>query len=980
MSDLHEGLDRGLVEHLGAAAIAVDPAGGVVSWNDQAAILFGVSRDEALGEDVRRVLRDERLREVVDALLSGGALDAEVALQDPLGVEMLCFVRVTPIEEQRRRVGAVALAVDISHRRRFEQRLQAQYAAARVLAEASDIDEATGRFLREIGEAIGWDAGDVWVFDEEAGVFRFVDLWVGPRLKAEPLLEAGRTVTFRWGDGLPGRVLSEGAPSWIPDIREDGNFPRARHAAQAGVRAAFSFPIRRGDRILGVMEFFHRLPLETEPSLLEAMDAVGRQFGQFLERATVIEAMRHSDALKTSILEASLDPVIALDHRGAVMEWNSAAERAFGYSREEVIGREMAELIVPDDLRERHRAGFRRHIETGESRILGRPVELIGQRRDGSRFPVELTISRVDLPGPPTFTGFVRDITERKQAEATMVEAERRLRHALEAGKMGAWEWDIVSGRVEWSAGLERIHGIEEGSFAGTLEAFEADIHPGERERVRRAIERALAGLEPYRIEYRIVRPDRSQRWLEAIGDVQRDASGEPIRMHGVCMDVTERREADEVRARLYEGEQVARAQAEDARARLAFLAEASRILTSSLSYERTLAKVAELAVPRVADWCSVDMVDESGASQQVAVGHNDDEGRALLRTLRERFPPGLEGPGGLGEVLRTGEALIYPSVHEEMLRRVARSQEHLRILEALSMRSAMIVPLKARGRTMGAMTFGSTGRRFERSDLALAQELADRAAIAIDNARLYEERSAIARSLQRSLLPPALPEIPGIEVAARYQPAGEGFQVGGDFYDVYQRSPGEWAIVIGDVCGKGPEAAAVTGLARHTLRAASIEERSPSGSLLILNEALLQDGTDRFCTVAKGRLIPDADGANLIVACAGHHLPCVIRSDGTVEAVGEPGTLLGLFEDVTISDRTVRLGAGDAVIFYTDGVIDDRDGARSGNPRTLADLLQGVPEGPAEAIAHHIEGQAQKASPQGLRDDVAIVVVRVRP
>lgn len=978
MSDI-QGLEGRLIRQLGAAAVGVDRRGLVTLWNDHAEILFGVPRDEALGGDVRRVLAEDDLREVVEALFAGRAFDTEVALRDPLGAERLCFVRVSPVEERGEDAGAFALAVDISHRLRIEQRLEAQYAAARVLAEAPDLRSATARFLREVGEAIGWDAGDAWVFDEDSGVLRFVDLWVGRRVKAEPLREAGRTYAFRIGEGLPGRVLRDRSPVWISDVHEDDNFPRAPLAAKAGVRAAFSFPIRRGERILGAMEFFHRLPRLPDEELVEAMDAVGGQFGQFLERATAIEAMQASEALKSSILKASLDAVIVIDHRGTVIEWNSAAEEVFGFSREEAIGWEMAELIVPSDLREAHREGLRRYLQTGTSTVLGRPRELVAQRRGGVRFPVELTIARADLPGPATFTGYVRDITERKQAEAALVEGERMLRHALEAGRMGAWQWDIVSGRVDWTASLERIHGLEEGAFGGTVADFEADIHPEDLERVKRAIERALADAEPYRVEYRIVRPDGSQRWIEAIGDVRRDAAGAPVRMQGVCRDVTDRREAEEVRARLFEGEREARAEAESARGRLSFIAEASRILSSSLNYERTLAKLAELAVPWLADWCSVDMVDESGALHQVALGHSDEAMRELARTIRERYPPDLDAGEGIAQVLRTGEALVYPTIPEELIGTVARDEEHRRMLERLSIRSAMIVPLTARGRTLGAMTFASGDRSFDRSDLALAHDLADRAAVAIDNARLYEERSAIARSLQRSLLPPAIPEIPGVEVAARYEPAGEGFQVGGDFYDVFQRAEGEWAIAIGDVCGKGPEAAAVTGLARHTLRAAWLGEHTPSGSLRLLNEALLQSGTDRFCTVAKGRLAPEPGGARLTVACGGHHRPYLLRADGSGELVGELGTLLGVFEDVSITDRLVRLGPGDVVIFYTDGVIDDRGGHVDRAPTNIGHLLEGVPLDSAQAVVDHISEQVRRANPEGPKDDVAIVVLRVK-
>ncbi|HEX6262686.1 MAG TPA: PAS domain S-box protein [Actinomycetota bacterium] len=976
MSGVHEGLEARLFEHLGAAAVAVDREGVVRLWNDHAETLFGVSREDAVGHDVVKALHKDELAEVVQALTSASGLDAEVVLRDPLGADRLCFVRVSRLPQPAD--GAIALAVDISHRRLVEQRLEAQYAAAMVLAVATDVEKATRRFLREVGRAIGWDAGDVWILDADTQVMRFADLWAGPGVKGEHLAEAGRTHAFVAGEGLPGRVLASGGPVWIPDVGQDDNFPRKTLVMEAGVQAAFSFPIRLGDRVLGAMEFFHRDPRLPDEALLKAMDAVGVQFGQFLERATALEAMQESEALKASILKASLEAVIVIDHRGTVIDWNPAAERYFGYSREEALGWEMAEMIVPEDARARMREGLQRFLETGESRIMGRRHEMVAQRRGGARFPVEVTVVRTDLPGPPTFTGYVRDITERKQTEAALVEGERRLRHALEAGGMGAWEWDLGSGRVEWSASLERIHGLEKGSFAGTLEAFEADIHPDDRERVREAVDRALAGPDPYRIEYRIVRPDGSQRWLEAIGDVRRDSSGAPVRMHGVCMDVTDRREAEEIRTRLYEGEQAARAEAEAARARLSFLAEASRILSSSLNLERTLAKLAELAVPRLADWCSVEMVEEGGALKHVALGARDQELRQEVRAMRERYPPDPEGPQGMGRVLGSGEAIIYPEIPDDLVAAAARDEEHRHRLERLDTRSGMIVPLRARGRTLGAMTFASSARRFDDEDLALAQELADRAAVAIDNARLYEERSAIARSLQRSLLPPALPEIPGVDVAARYEPAGEGFQVGGDFYDVFQRTAGEWAIVIGDVCGKGPEAAAVTGLARHTLHAAWLGEHTPSGSLRLLNEALIKSGTDRFCTVAKGRIAPGQGGATLTVACGGHHRPYVLRASGDIEIVGEPGTLLGVFEDVTITDQTVRLGPGDVVIFYTDGVVDDRGGSADRSPRTLMDFLEGVPRDSAGAVADHIEEQVRKANPDGPQDDVAIVVLRV--
>ena len=203
---------------------------------------------------------------------------------------------------------------------------------------------------------------------------------------------------------------------------------------------------------------------------------------------------------------------------------------------------------------------------------------------------------------------------------------------------------------------------------------------------------------------------------------------------------------------------------------------------------------------------------------------------------------------------MRTGQAELYPEIPDEMLREGAVDEEHYRALIEIGMRSVIIVPMTTRGRTIGALTFvsGNSGRRFDEQDVELAQELARRCATAIDNARLYTERSYIARTLQQSLLPVELPDIPGVEAAARFRPTGEGNEVGGDFYDMFETGNRGWAVVMGDVCGKGPDAAAVTALARYTLRAAAMRERLPSRSLAVLNEALLRQRDDRrFCTVA---------------------------------------------------------------------------------------------------------------------------------
>jgi serine phosphatase RsbU (regulator of sigma subunit) len=291
-------------------------------------------------------------------------------------------------------------------------------------------------------------------------------------------------------------------------------------------------------------------------------------------------------------------------------------------------------------------------------------------------------------------------------------------------------------------------------------------------------------------------------------------------------------------------------------------------------------------------------------------------------------------------------------------------------------------VPMTTRGRTLGALTWvnGRSGRRFDEQDVELAQELARRCATAIDNARLYSDRAYIARTLQQSLLPVELPDIPGIETAARFRPTGEGNEVGGDFYDLFETGNRGWTVVMGDVCGKGPDAAAVTALARYTLRAAAMREQVPSRSLAVLNEALLRQRDDRrFCTVAYAYMEKLERGARAGISAGGHPLPLLLRPDGTVEHVGHPGTLLGVVPDPNLEDSLVMLEPGDSLVFYTDGVIEQRPGSNGVlDERRLAELVATCAGDGPDAIAARIEEAAVLSQNGHPRDDIAVLVLRV--
>jgi serine phosphatase RsbU (regulator of sigma subunit) len=283
----------------------------------------------------------------------------------------------------------------------------------------------------------------------------------------------------------------------------------------------------------------------------------------------------------------------------------------------------------------------------------------------------------------------------------------------------------------------------------------------------------------------------------------------------------------------------------------------------------------------------------------------------------------------------------------------------------------------------LGALAAGFDALDPARRDdaLALLEDLGLRAALALDNARLYAERSAIASTLQRSLLPPDLPRIPGAQLAARYRAAGDGIELGGDFYDCFATGGGEWALVIGDVCGKGAEATAITALARYTLRAAVLHSDRPSQVLAELNEALLRQGLDyRFCTVIYAAVTPRPEGCEVVIATGGHPLPLIMRAGGAVEQAGEPGTLLGIVRDPEISEQRVRLGSGDAIVLYTDGVVEASPADDALAPERLAELLHTCNGRDAGAIAEAVERRALEVQDGRLRDDVAVVVLRSTP
>jgi serine phosphatase RsbU (regulator of sigma subunit)/PAS domain-containing protein len=420
-----------------------------------------------------------------------------------------------------------------------------------------------------------------------------------------------------------------------------------------------------------------------------------------------------------------------------------------------------------------------------------------------------------------------------------------------------------------------------------------------------------------------------------------------------------------------------------DARSRADFLARAGAILDASLDYEETLRSVAQIAIPEIADWCAVSVLDDAGELQEVATAHVDSAQRELGRALRRRFPPDPQSTTGAVAVARSGETQYVRELTDEMLVAAIPNPEQLALVRRLGVRSVVIAALKARGRLLGTLTLANaeSGRLFERGDVQLAEELAARAGMAIDNARLYTERTRIAHTLQVKLLPERLPDIPDVLVAARYRAAGELNEVGGDFYDVFPRSPTDWALVVGDVSGKGAEAAAVTALARYTLRAAALENAPPSAALRRLNTAMIDDDTSQFATVALAYFARDGgSGVDVRLSLAGHPAPAILRRDGNVEMAGRFGMMVGLGIEPLLHDVELRLGAGDVLLLYTDGVTEAGPRGRPLGEHGVAAVLGELAGESPQAVVDAVERAAVAAQPGEPRDDIALLAIARAP
>ena len=602
----------------------------------------------------------------------------------------------------------ISVIQDASARKLAQQRALAQSAVSRALIESPTKVEAIPRVLRVIGEMLDWQVALYWMIDREEEVLRVHSAWRGGDGVLAEFESGSREMTLKRGQGLPGRVWAAGVPVWISDVAADPTLARAQLYRKTGLHAALAFPVRGPSEVLGVMEFFSFAIRGADEPLLHTVGGLGNQMGQYLERRRVENAIRANEARRAAMVESALDCIVTIDHEGRITEFNPAAERTFGYTREQAVGQSMAELIIPPSLREGHRRGMQRYLETSERRVLDQRIEITAMRSDHSEFPIELAITQLPVEGPPMFTGYMRDLTDRKRAEASrafLLKASEVLASSLDyAVTLRTVAELAVPAIADWCA-------VDMRSPSGSIERL-AVMHtdPSKLEFVRELEARYPADPDAPRGVHNVLRTGVAEHMEEIPESLLREAARDPehyqlIKKLGlrsyISVPLTTRSGIlgvitlvnAESRRRFEEQDvQVAK----DLARRAASAIENARLFQETMESQLRLeeqaaeleAQAAELERAkseleqaneslRIANDELVRKTQEAEAARAVADEANKAKS-AFLATMSHELRTPLNAIGGYAQLLEEGiRGPITPEQRED-LRRIRRSQSHL--------------------------------------------------------------------------------------------------------------------------------------------------------------------------------------------------------------------------------------------------------------------------------------------------------------
>jgi PAS domain S-box-containing protein len=536
---------------IGDAVVATDMEGRVAFLNAVAEEMTGWTGDSAKGEPLGTVFRvvDEEGGQSIDAAIAQVLREGEALgmIGRPVliakdGAEHAVDISASPIRSLRGdMIGAVMVFRVATARRREEQHRNARLAITEVLNQSISVEEAAAGFLRAVCENLRWDAGFFWLVDDEGQRLRCKAHWSPSGADPSHLLSQTHQCTFAAGEGLPGRVWALRKPAWISDLAQDGNFPRLAGAVLDGFRCAFACPVTIAGEVIGVIEFFTPRICEEDPDLLEMMTTAATSAGQFIERKWAEDELRRSEQELSEFFENAVVGMHWVGPDGKVIRVNRAELEMLGYSREEYLGRHIAEFHADEevicDILDRLRAG---------EKLTEYPARL--RCKDGTikHVLIDSSVRWKDDQFVHTRC-FTRDVTQRTLAEAALADARARLQAALDAGSIATWTWDIPNNRLFADDNLAQLFNLPpREANGGALDRYVEAIHPEDVARVMAALDLAVERDELYEADYRVVQADGSVRWVAARGKAERDGKGRPVRMPGVLVDITARKQLED--------------------------------------------------------------------------------------------------------------------------------------------------------------------------------------------------------------------------------------------------------------------------------------------------------------------------------------------------------------------------------------------------------------------------------------------------
>ena len=690
---------------------------------------------------------------------------------------------------------------------------------------------------------------------------------------------------------------------------------------------------------------------------------------------------------------------IVADREGTIVYANDAVEALLGRSATSLIGQPVTTL-VPRRLLAAHRAAFARWAEADTDGFDGRNLRLPAVTATGDELPVGAVLSPVAGPdGRDHVLALIRPRDAPHEAvNAVALELLSELAQDQPVAEAVGGLLRVIGQRLDWDLtnlwvvdddwGALRVLGMwnASGQDHGLFQAAtrETTFTPGT----------GLAGQVwasgvPRSIEHLDTDPEFIRR-KAAVASGLRTGFAFPIEHDGHVVGVIdmfrsrpEPIEAEHVAVLAGIGQHLGhyldrvRRLERDHRAeeRLRLIAAGNELLARWLDYPAPLDDVCALLVPDVAEVCVIDLVRDTHL-ERVGQDYADPGYEADVDRFGELVPLETIQAGPIA-VVHTGDSVVYEAVGADELAAGVPVDLPPDLLARLAPVSTLIVPLIGRGAVVGTLSLARRGGRFDDDDRRFAEELGRHIGLAVANAALYERERAVAAALQQSLLPPHLPEVPGMEIACRYEPGGTRLVVGGDFYDLFEVEPGCWIALVGDVCGTGAEAAAITSQLRYSARALASRVDSPAELLGEINAALLHRGDTRFCTALVARLTPGPDGVQVTLASGGHPPPVLISRSGT-RLVDCPGTLLGIYTDTVHDEVDLVLAHGESLALYTDGVTETRDagGEMLGEERLVA-VLDACVEEDAGKTADQLVQAAVDHAAFTPADDIAVLVLR---